>query len=238
VIETWFRGKKGIPAYFGVGLTLASREYRIRQGSLPVVDPWRPPMAVARDATEPVDSASPAKQEGVRLAQEFIPHPELGELELSVYLDDPALLFARQRTRTLWFGSLIGVASCAALVGLVTTWRAFDRQQRLADLQSRFVSSVSHELRAPIASIRLLADGLESGRISTPDKQAEYFGLIGQEARRLTALIENVLDFSRIDQGRKHYEFEPTDIIALVRQTVRLMARRWKIASPLKATES
>jgi signal transduction histidine kinase len=114
-------------------------------------------------------------------------------------------------------------SAVAALIGLVTSWRAFHRQQLLADLQSRFVSSVSHELRAPIGSIRLLAEGLESGRIRAPEKQTEYFGLIGQECGRLTALIENVLDFSRIDQGRKQYEFEPTDIVSLVQQTVRLM---------------
>jgi signal transduction histidine kinase len=223
LLKEWLRDTRGVPAYLGLGVTLASREYRIRQVSHAGADRWQLSTSTEHDSTESADSVAPIHEEGIRLAQGSTTHPELGELEMSVYLDDPVLLFARQRTRTLWFGSLIGVASCAALVGLVTTWRAFDRQQRLADLQSRFVSSVSHELRAPIGSIRLLADGLESGRITAPEKQAEYFGLIGQECRRLTALIENVLDFSRIDQGRKHYEFEPTDIVALVRQTVRLM---------------
>ena len=86
-----------------------------------------------------------------------------------------------------------------------------------------FVSSVSHELRAPIASVRLMAESLDRGKISGTQKQADYFRLIVQECRRLTALIENVLDFSRIDQGRKQYEFEPTDLIALVQETLKLM---------------
>src|SRR5207342_1466964 len=51
----------------------------------------------------------------------------------------------------------------------------------------------------------------------------EYFKFIVQECRRLTALVENVLDFSRIEQGRKQYDFEPTNIVALVEQTVKLM---------------
>src|ERR1700724_2177889 len=90
-------------------------------------------------------------------------------------------------------------------------------------MKSNFVSSVSHELRAPIASVRLLAESLERGKILEAPKQHEYFRFIGQECRRLSSLIENVLDFSRIEQGRKQYEFEPTDLIALTRRTVKLM---------------
>ena len=56
-----------------------------------------------------------------------------------------------------------------------------------------------------------------------PSKQKEYFRFIVQECRRLSSLIENVLDFSRIEQGRKQYEFEPTDVVALIRETVKLM---------------
>jgi signal transduction histidine kinase len=108
-------------------------------------------------------------------------------------------------------------------MGLFAAWRSFRRQQQLAELKSNFVSSVSHELRAPIASVRLMAENLERGKIPEPAKQNEYFRFIVQECRRLSSLIENVLDFSRIEQGRKQYEFEPTDLAALTRETVRLM---------------
>ena len=90
-------------------------------------------------------------------------------------------------------------------------------------MKSNFVSSVSHELRAPIASVRLMAESLERGKVAEPQKQNEYFRFIVQECRRLSSLIENVLDFSRIEQGRKQYEFEPTDLLALTRETVKLM---------------
>lgn len=90
-------------------------------------------------------------------------------------------------------------------------------------MKSNFVSSVSHELRAPIASVRLMAENLERGTVSEPQKQNEYFKFIVQECRRLSSLIENVLDFSRIEQGRKQYEFEPTDLLALTRETVKIM---------------
>jgi signal transduction histidine kinase len=140
-----------------------------------------------------------------------------------VFLADPAALYGQQRRRALIFGALIGVSALAALIGFFAARRAFQRQLHLSEMKSNFVSSVSHELRAPIASVRLMAEGLERGKIQDPAKQNEYFHFIVQECRRLSSLIENVLDFSRIEQGRKQYEFEPTDAVALVRQTVKLM---------------
>src|SRR6185369_6837171 len=121
------------------------------------------------------------------------------------------------------FKLLIGASALASIIGFFTAWRAFHKQLRLAEMKSNFVSSVSHELRAPIASVRLMAEGLERGKISEPAKQQEYFRFITQECRRLSSMIENVLDFARIEQGRKQYEFEPTDVAALVDTTVKLM---------------
>lgn len=144
-------------------------------------------------------------------------------LRVFVLLAEPQRLFAMQRQRELLFGGLIIGALVTALAGWFAAYRAFNRQLGLNEMKSNFVSSVSHELRAPIASVRLMAESLERGKVSEPAKQHEYFRFIGQECRRLSALIENVLDFSRIEQGRKQYEFEPTDITALVEQTVKLM---------------
>lgn len=145
-------------------------------------------------------------------------------LKVLVILAKPELMFALQRQRELLFGGLIVVSLLTALAGWFAAYRAFNRQLSLNEMKSNFVSSVSHELRAPIASVRLLAESLERGKVSEPGKQNEYFRFIGQECRRLSSLIENVLDFSRIEQGRKEYEFEPTDVCALVEQTVKLMA--------------
>lgn len=144
-------------------------------------------------------------------------------LKAAIHLTDPGALYARQRQRTWWFVALVLVAAATAGVGLFSAHRAFQRQLRLNELKSNFVSSVSHELRAPIASVRLLAESLDRGTVTDEARRSEYFQLMGQECRRLSALIENVLDFSRIDQGRKQYEFESTDLPALVSQTVRLM---------------
>jgi signal transduction histidine kinase len=140
-----------------------------------------------------------------------------------VYLSQPAILYRHQRPRRLWFGALIVACAVAAAAGLVANWRAFKRQQRLSELKSNFVSSVSHELRTPVASVRLLVEGLESGRVGGAAKQKEYLHLMGQECRRLSGLIENILDFSRIDDGRKYFQFSATDVETLATETVKML---------------
>jgi signal transduction histidine kinase len=145
------------------------------------------------------------------------------ELTATVWLSDPDLLYARQRKRTWWFGALIAVSAAAVLCGVMAAWRGFREQQRLTEMKSSFVSSVSHEMRAPIASVRLMAEELVDRGTSDPTKAGEYHGYILQECRRLSALIENVLDFSRHEQGRKQYRFESTDLVPVVDQTIHVM---------------
>jgi signal transduction histidine kinase len=145
------------------------------------------------------------------------------QLTVAEELAAPDLLFARARARTEWFAALIFVSAAAALVGFGSAYRGFRQQLLLNELKSNFVSSVSHELRAPIASMRLLAESLERGKIADSVKQKEYFGLLVQESRRLSMMIENILDFSRIERGGKNYEFEPANVAALAKDTVQLM---------------
>lgn len=157
-----------------------------------------------------------------RSISRFVEAPQ-DALSLTIVLAEPARYFSAQRKRQLWTGGLMLAAAGACVLAFISARAAFRKQVILNDQKSNFVSSVSHELRAPIASVRLMAESLERGKISEPPKQQEYFRFIVQECRRLSSLIENVLDFSRIEQGRKQYEFEPTDLLALVRETVRLM---------------
>jgi signal transduction histidine kinase len=125
----------------------------------------------------------------------------------------------------LWFGGLILISLAAVVAGLLAAWRAFGEQQRLNALKTNFVSSVSHELRTPIASVRMMAEELCD--MAAPDvlKSRQYHGFMAQECRRLTGLIENVLDFARMDQGRKTYDFEPTNLLQLVESTARTWGR-------------
>ncbi|HEX3251369.1 MAG TPA: HAMP domain-containing sensor histidine kinase [Pyrinomonadaceae bacterium] len=115
---------------------------------------------------------------------------------------------------------ILGVLSVLMIGGLVLTYRSVNKQVALARLKSDFVSNVSHELRTPLALIRLYAETLELGRITKDDKKNEYYSIIRKESERLTALINNILDFSRIEAGRKEYDFRETDIAELVRNTL------------------
>lgn len=143
--------------------------------------------------------------------------------EVTAFLWQNKYYRAERRERFLMFTAIISLAVTAALTGLASAFRTFQEQWRLSEMKSNFVSSVSHELRAPLASVRLMAESLERGKVPEGEKRQEYYELIGRECRRLTALIENVLDFARMDQGRKQYQMEPTDLVTLMRHTVKGM---------------
>jgi signal transduction histidine kinase len=115
---------------------------------------------------------------------------------------------------------ILGILSVLMIGGLVLTKHVVSKEMALAKLKSDFVSNVSHELRTPLALIRLYAETLELGRITTKEKKQQYYRIIRKESERLTALINNILDFSRIEAGRKEYEFRDTDIADLVRNTL------------------
>lgn len=115
---------------------------------------------------------------------------------------------------------ILGILSLMIIGGLLLTKHIVSKEMALARLKADFVSNVSHELRTPLALIRLYAETLELGRINTSDKKQQYYRIIRKESERLTALINNILDFSRIEAGRKEYEFRETDIAELVRNTL------------------
>jgi signal transduction histidine kinase len=114
----------------------------------------------------------------------------------------------------------LGIVSLLLVGGLALTYRSVSKEVALARLKSDFVSNVSHELRTPLALIRLYAETLELGRVKARDKVEEYYRIIRTESERLTALINNILDFSRIEAGRKEYEFRQTDVGELVTNTL------------------
>src|SRR5438874_8254867 len=115
---------------------------------------------------------------------------------------------------------ILGFLSLMTIGGLVLTKHMVSKEMAVAKLKSDFVSNVSHELRTPLALIRLYAETLELGRITTREKKHQYYRIIRKESERLTALINNILDFSRIEAGHKEYEFRETDIADLVRNTL------------------
>lgn len=153
---------------------------------------------------------------------ESIPVKFGGDLVLEIVAARPALIEAAARQQARWTLGLLLVAFATSVSALVFIHRAVERERRLNAMKSDFVASVSHELRAPVASIRLMADSLSAEKIE-PHTVREFHRLIAREGARLSTLIENVLDFARIEQGRKSWHFEPADLGALLTESLNLM---------------
>ncbi len=215
----WVNGRERItPPRLPAGLSL-SLELEGKPLSVPAARP-------VQDVPAPVlaEAGGEFRLEGAmgESNERFDAWPSRPKFTVRVHLADSAALFVAQRRQQWLFGGMILVTAGVAGLGAWQMNRAFRRQLALNAEKSNFVASVSHELRTPLASLRLLAEGLAAGRVGEEAKRREYAGFLVQETRRLGALVENVLDFARIEQGRKQYQFEPTDIGRLVTATVRL----------------
>jgi signal transduction histidine kinase len=117
---------------------------------------------------------------------------------------------------------LILLLDIVLIAGAWVVFRSTKKEMELAALKSDFVSNVSHELRTPLALIRMYAETLEMGRLKDEGKKREYYSTILHETERLSRLVNNVLDFARMESGRKEYHFAPldlNDIVASVLQT-------------------
>jgi two-component system phosphate regulon sensor histidine kinase PhoR len=99
-------------------------------------------------------------------------------------------------------------------------YRNVRAQTELAWAKSAFVSNVSHELRTPLALIRMFAETLEMGRLKDEQKKQEYYRTILRETERLTHLVNNLLNFSRMEAGRKPYQLVPCSMRDIVRDVV------------------
>ncbi len=122
---------------------------------------------------------------------------------------------------------LVGFIDIMLAAGLLLVYSNVRREMHLSRIKSDFVANVSHELKTPLALIRLFAETLEMGRVPGPEKAVEYHRIINKESQRLTQLINNILDFSRIEAGRKEYRFGPVDLREVVNDV--LEAYRFQI---------
>lgn len=126
------------------------------------------------------------------------------------------------RGRTIRNLLMIAAMTAVLLLGAVMAVRSLRQEMRLAQMKSDFVSNVSHELRTPLSLIRLFAETLELGRVRDDAKRQEYYRTIRTETERLTLLINNILDFSQMEAGKKRFTFEKISINSCVMETLRL----------------
>ena len=124
------------------------------------------------------------------------------------------------RRQVAVFMAAFVVLLAVILAGIVATWRLMRRETEMARLKSDFVANVSHDLKTPLSVIRMFGETLEMGRVADEGRRREYYRVITRESERLSRLIDNVLDFSRIEGGRRVYDKAPTAVEPLVRDTL------------------
>jgi signal transduction histidine kinase len=104
--------------------------------------------------------------------------------------------------------------------GLLFTYRAVVREIRLSRMKADFVSSVSHEFRTPLAAIEALLERLESGKVKDDEMLRRYYRASRHEVQRLTGMVNQLLDFSRLEEGRAQFSFETIDLIRLAEEAI------------------
>jgi signal transduction histidine kinase len=115
---------------------------------------------------------------------------------------------------------VIGVMTLMILVAAFFGLRYMVRQLELARIKSSFLANVSHELKTPIALIRLAVETLEMQRFSSPEEGGKFLRRIHRETERLNTLVENILDFARLEAGQRAFRFSQVDVVDLVRETM------------------
>jgi signal transduction histidine kinase len=121
--------------------------------------------------------------------------------------------------RSLYFFVFLLIAGILVF-GLVLTIRSVSHELELARMKSDFVSTVSHEFKSPLTSIRQLAEMLQSGRVPSEERRQQYYDVLLEQSERLALLTDNILSLARIEEGRAEFAFETTDISALLAKVV------------------
>ncbi len=148
--------------------------------------------------------------------------PALPHWRIGVFVENPEALTRSARTLTWMFVLLAAVMVLAIGIGGGLIAADLHRQVTLARQKTDFVSNVSHELKTPLTSIRMFSELLAENRVSGEDQRRQFLQIISTETARLTRLINNVLDFARIERGEKSYQFVCCDLAGLVRDTAEL----------------
>ena len=195
------------------------RKFFPRGGTEEVVVSVRDAQGEIRFSTDPSDQRKPDE---VRAFSFVLTDHRLGIRSRELTPEQ----FARM---SFYFNLGLSILAAALLSGgLVLVLRTAAREMKLSSMKSEFVSNVSHELRTPLASIRVFGEFLRLGRAKTPEKVSEYGEYIETESRRLTQLVNNILDFSRIESGGKSYRFEAIDVTDVLASTLRTFEMRLK----------
>jgi len=132
----------------------------------------------------------------------------------------------------------VGLSLVVIVAGVLFLVYAVRKEERLNQLKSDFIATVSHELKTPLSLVRMFGEMLASNRVASPEKRAQYLDIIVRESERLSALIDNVLDFARLEGGRASYEFAEADLAEVVGRSVEMFRYRQQREKPVIVLEA
>ncbi|HTZ52076.1 MAG TPA: HAMP domain-containing sensor histidine kinase [Spirochaetia bacterium] len=144
--------------------------------------------------------------------------------QLALYQPPGAFPQDAVRRQVILFSAVFGLLLLVIAAGLGATYRLVRREAEMAELKADFVANVSHDLKTPLALIRMFGETLEMGRVADEATRQEYYGVITRESERLSRLLDNVLDFSRIERGRRTYRLAPAAVSPIVHETLESFA--------------
>jgi signal transduction histidine kinase len=145
----------------------------------------------------------------------------LAEAQLTGKLEFSSIsgVSSRGLNRARWLSG-VGLMLALVLAGAYAMYRGVSRELRVALLQSDFVSAVSHEFRSPLTSLRSITELLVNNRLADEGRRQQSYVFLERETSRLQHLVEDLLDFGRMESGRKQYRIERHDVFGLVRGVV------------------
>ena len=144
---------------------------------------------------------------------------------LSLYPEEPGLFVSLFRQGKGLFFYIFIVILIILACGLFFTLQTVNNELHLSRMKSYFMSTVSHEFKSPLTSIRQMAEMLVHGRVPSPERQQKYYNTILQQSERLSHLIDNILDFSKMEEGQKIFRFKTADITPVVKDIVELFQK-------------
>jgi signal transduction histidine kinase len=166
--------------------------------------------ALVADGTSP----APFRERGIEADVRLFPNARFGV----ALRDKSEEAYLRESSRpSLIFGFF---AALVALIGITLTARALVRELRVSRLKSQFLASVSHELKTPLTAVRAFGDLLHSGRVRDSERIQLYGEMICRESDRLTHMVNNILEMSRMERGARTYKFSAGDLGAAVAAAV------------------
>lgn len=181
---------------------------------------------------------APLSRGGPTLGRQF--ESTLYKWRLNVTMTSAEELAAAVARRRVLEMALVALSGLVVIAGLIVILVAVARERKLSNLKSDFVANVSHELKTPLSLVRMFGELLQSGRVEGEEKRRQYLQIIVSESERLASLIENVLDFAKVERGKAAYEFGDCrleDVVSRAVDACRLRAEREDITLELQIPE-